>query len=248
LLAAFHDPEVIGAKGAYLTAQTHLTPLFVQAEYEDRYERMKSLRQIDFIDTYSAAYRREIFLENGGFDTIFTTASVEDQEFSFRLAQKGCQLVFIPQAQVVHIHDTNLWEYGRRKYFIGFWKALLTRWHPERMVEDSHTPQVLKLQIVLCALMVGLLPLTLAGTFSLSLRWSWLGFGLAGLGFLGATAPFVDKLARRSWRLALFGLLMLFVRALALGSGFLIGTIHFAGVLPGAHRSVIPGWKRLVKR
>jgi lipopolysaccharide/colanic/teichoic acid biosynthesis glycosyltransferase len=33
-----------------------------------------------------------------------------------------------------------------------------------------------------------------------------------------------------------------------LGSGYLAGTIHFAGLLPGARRPVIPGWKRFVKR
>ena len=65
--------------------------------------------QIDFIDTYSAGYRREIFLENGGFDPIFTTASVEDQEFSFRLAQKGYRLVFVPGAACVNICTTPIW-------------------------------------------------------------------------------------------------------------------------------------------
>ena len=34
-----------------------------------------------------------------------TTASVEDQEFSFRLAQKGYRMVFAPKACVTHIHD-----------------------------------------------------------------------------------------------------------------------------------------------
>jgi lipopolysaccharide/colanic/teichoic acid biosynthesis glycosyltransferase len=38
------------------------------------------------------------------------------------------------------------------------------------------------------------------------------------------------------------------VRALALGSGFVLGTIHFAGTLPGARQPLIPGWKRLLKR
>ncbi|MBK7202136.1 glycosyltransferase family 2 protein [Candidatus Amarolinea dominans] len=84
------------------------------------------------MDTYSAGYRRAIFLENSGFDTIFATASVEDQEFSFRLAQKGYRLVFVPQAQVYHTHDRVLAEYIRRKFYIGYYKALLTRWLPER--------------------------------------------------------------------------------------------------------------------
>lgn len=248
LTIVFQDSSITGAKGAYLTTQSALVPRFVQAEYEDRYDRMRNQTQIDFIDTYSAAYRRTVFLENDGFDVIFTTASVEDQEFSFRLAQKGYRLVFVPQAQVLHFHDSDLWEYGRRKYYIGYWKALLTRWHPERMVQDSHTPQVLKVQIVLLALLIGSLPLGLGGLFWPPLEWAWLLIGLLILGFVTTTLPFLGKLAQKSWTLALLGPIMLAVRALTLGSGFLFGTIHFAGVVPGARQPVIPGWQRLIKR
>ncbi len=248
LTAVFQDETIMGAKGAYLTQQTALAPRFVQAEYEDRYDRMRSQPQIDFIDTYSAAYRRTIFLENGGFDAIFTTASVEDQEFSFRLAQKGYRLVFAPQAQVVHLHDSNISEYARRKFYIGYWKALLTRWHPERMVQDSHTPQVLKVQIVLLALILGALPFALAGLFWSPLNWLWAGIGLALLAFVATALPFLLKLGQKSPFLALIGPAMLAVRALALGSGFVLGTVHFAGTLPGARQPLIPGWKRLLKR
>ena len=248
MAAPFVDDGVVGAKGTYVTEQSALIPRFVQAEYEDRYDRMRGQPQIDFIDTYSAAYRRDIFLENGGFDPIFTTASVEDQEFSFRLAQKGYRLVFAPDATVSHLHDSDLGEYFRRKYYIGFWKALLIRWHPERMVQDSHTPQVLKVQIVLLAAMLGLAAMAMLGVFWAPLGWLWIGVGASVLAFAATTAPFVAKLAHRSPGLALTGFLMLVVRALALGSGYFVGTIHFAGTVPGARQPVIPGWKRLIKR
>lgn len=248
LTRPFDDESVVGAKGTYVTEQQSLTPRFVQAEYEDRYDRMASQKQIDFIDTYSAAYRRDIFLENGGFDPIFTTASVEDQELSFRLARKGYILVFEPEAQVSHIHDTDLQEYMRRKYYIGYWKALLTRWHPERMVQDSHTPQVLKIQIVLVAMMLGTSMLMAAGLFWPPLRWLWIPLAALAIAFVVTAVPFLQKLGRNSWRLAFIGLFMLGARAIALGLGFLVGTIHFAGTLPGAHQPVIPGWKRIAKR
>ncbi|MCS6827225.1 MAG: sugar transferase [Caldilinea sp.] len=248
MAAPFADPDVAGAKGAYVTEQTGLVPRFVQAEYEDRYDRMAGQAQIDFIDTYSAAYRRSIFLENQGFDPIFTTASVEDQEFSFRLAQKGYRLVFAPAARVSHLHDSGVREYFRRKYYIGFWKALMIRWHPERMVQDSHTPQVLKVQIVLLAALIALAPLALFGLIWPPLNWLWAAVAATALSFSLTTLPFVRKLARRSAALALIGPPMLVVRALALGSGYLIGTIYFAGTPPGARQPVISGWQRLVKR
>ena len=144
MIKPFTDPEVIGVRGVYLTRQRELVARFVQMEYEDRYDRVRGRERIDFVDTYSAGYRRDVLLANEGFDVSFPTASVEDQELSFRLARKGYKMVFAPRAQVYHRHDRSWWEYAHRKFNIGYWKALLTRWHPERMVSDTHTPQVLK--------------------------------------------------------------------------------------------------------
>jgi GT2 family glycosyltransferase len=228
MLAAFADPAVMGAKGVYRTDQQGVAPRFVQAEYEDRYDRMRGLPSIDFIDTYSAGYRRSVFLANGGFDTTFPTASVEDQEFSFRLARQGLRLVFAPQAQVFHLHDHSLGDYFRRKYAIGYWKALVARRYPERMVSDSHTPQVLKLQIALMALLCGASVVGFVGRFAPIVRRAWMLSGLCSLVFLGSALPFLAKVGRRSPALAGAGLLFLVVRSLALGAGFLAGTLDFA--------------------
>jgi len=246
LAGAFADERVVGAKGAFRTEQAGLVPRFVQAEYEDRYDHMRRLEQIDFIDNYSAAYRRAVFLANDGFDVDF--AACDDQEFSFRLAEKGYRMVFVPAAVVTHLHDTSLREYAQRKFAQGFWKAPLTRLHPERMVQDTHTPQVLKLQIVLASLLVALLPLALLAVVAPPFDWLWLAVIALVVLFLASAAPFLAKLARRSGSLAAFGSGMVAARALALGSGYLAGTIHFAGILPGARQPFIPGWKRLVKR
>ena len=229
LTKPFEDDAVAGAKGTYLSKQAGVTPRFVQAEYEDRYDRMVDQPTIDFIDTYSAAYRRDIFLENGGFDSIFSTASVEDQEFSFRLARKGYPLIFVPRAQVWHTHDSNLREYVRRKYYIGYWKALVARWYPERMVQDSHTPQVLKLQLLLLGLTLAALLLALISLFWPPLQWFWPLALLLIIAFLATTLPFLNKLAHVSWRLVLAGPFLLYARAAALGVGFLVGTIRFTG-------------------
>ena len=221
LLAPFADPTVAGAKGVYLSKQSALTPRFVQAEYEDRYDRMRNQPQIDFVDTYSAAYRRSIFLASGGFDSTFRSASVEDQELSFRLTSQGYRLLFVPEARVYHQHDHTIGDYLRRKFYIGYWKTLVVRRYPERMVRDSHTPQSLKVQIFLVAGLLGLLPLSLVAG-----RWVWrlAPGGIAGLLF--SAAPFLRKLAHRSPALALHGALMIVLRALALGSGLVAGSLQ----------------------
>jgi glycosyltransferase involved in cell wall biosynthesis len=233
MVMAFTGPGVVGVKGVYRTRQRGLVARFVQAEYEDRYDRMRALEAIDFVDTYSAGYRRDIFLASGGFDTSFPTASVEDQEFSFRLAEAGHRLVFVPDAQVFHIHDRTLGEYARRKFWIGYWKVRVMREHPDKLVRDSHTPQVLKLQVGLAAL-GGLLVvggvLTPASSFEPS-RWLTLAGPLAWATLLISGLPFLAKLLRRDPAVVFVAPLLLFVRAWALGLGFLAGLLR----LPAEH-------------
>jgi len=228
LADVFQDESIVGAKGTYLSKQQELISRFVQAEYEDRYDRMKKLPEIDFIDTYSAAYRRKIFLANGGFDPIFPTASVEDQELSFRLARKGYPMVFVPQAQVYHLHDVDIGEYARRKYYIGYWKALLARRYPERMVQDSHTPQILKAQILLLGFGVGLfLLISILAFTALDINPIFRLLFFLMIAFIISTLPFAQKLWQHAWQLALLSPFILAVRAMALGCGFVIGMIRF---------------------
>jgi len=238
----FSDPEVVGVKGTYLTQQRELMARFVQIEYEDKYDRMAQQERIDFVDTYSAGYRRDVFLANGGFNTTFPTASVEDQELSFRLARKGYRMVFAPKARVYHHHDASLGEYIRRKFNIGYWKALLTQWHPERLVRDSHTPQTLKFQILL----LGLAALSLL-VIPLWPRSLWIVGGVAAL-FLVSTLPFVAKTATKDLAVTIAGPFLLALRATSLGLGFALGKARFAAVRQGDGQSLLSARQRATKR
>ena len=213
------DPEIAGAKGTYATRQKKLVPRFVQQEYQDRYDRMAGRAHIDFIDTYSAAYRRDCFVATGGFDTGFPTASVEDQEFSFRLAAKGYKLVYVPGARVYHQHDENVWAYARRKTGIGYWKARVTARYPDKLVQDSHTPQILKVQLGLFLLGSGFLAgggLAGSGPVAAGGLLVWLVLLLSGWSFY-------QKILRRDAAVLAIAPLMLWVRACALGTGFCWG-------------------------
>ncbi|HWO31055.1 MAG TPA: glycosyltransferase, partial [Candidatus Acidoferrum sp.] len=111
MTAPFSDPSVVGAKGIYRTRQRSLAARFVQIEYEDKYRRMASLPQIDFIDTYSAGFRRDRFLEMNGYDTSFPVACAEDVELSYRMSTRGWTMKFVPAAIVYHTHPDTLWSY-----------------------------------------------------------------------------------------------------------------------------------------
>jgi glycosyltransferase involved in cell wall biosynthesis len=214
------DPSVSGVKGAYLTRQNKIVPRFVQREYESKYERMKRDCHIDFVDTYAAGFVKKDFLAVGKYDTRFPTASVEDQEFSFRMWEKGCRMVFNPEARVYHTHADGLWNYMKKKFRIGFWKALVLKGHPEKVVRDSHTPQSLKLEMVFAMLFLVSL-----------LLWpvdrQLLFYGLCCLtAFLAMVAPFVFRVFRKDPAVALFSPLLLFGRAVSLSLGLIVGTLR----------------------
>jgi len=216
MTAPFRDEQITGVKGIYLSDQRALVARFVQLEYEGKYERMAQETYIDFVDTYSAGYRRAVLLASGGFNASLRLDS--DQEFSFRLARQGHRLVFVPEARVRHLgHADTLGAYWRKKFKIGYWKVLVHRLHPDKLVRDSHTPQILKAQIIL----VGLAGLFLVG----GLLWppSFLVAGAMVLLFLLSTLPFAIKTWTKDPAVALLSPGLLFVRALALGSGFACG-------------------------
>ncbi|MGH2536265.1 MAG: glycosyltransferase, partial [Candidatus Promineifilaceae bacterium] len=239
LIAPLERPEVSGCKGIYATRQPERIARFVQLEYEDKYDRLSQSEYINFIDTYSAAYRRAVLVANNGFDEQVQFA--EDQELSFRLTARGYKLVFQPAAVVHHRHVDSLAAYLRKKLMIGYWKAQVVRRFPERGLSDSHTPQVMKVQMGLAGLALA------AGGLA------WLGLGArlalaaALLLFMMTTVPFIAKASRKDPGLALLSPLILFGRATALGLGYVWGTLRPKPGITGRH-STISGGQYLAKR
>jgi len=221
MLAPFADPTVAGVKGEYRTRQPELVARFVQQEYQDRYDRMAGQPQIDFLDTYAAGFRRQPFLAAGGFDIKYLIS--EDVEFSFRLAEQGFRMMHVPGAKVYHHHNRTLREYIIRKFRIGYWRALIVRRYPSRLVCDSHTPQILKVQMGLAAL--GGVLLVIGGIIrSLSVviggMLVWVLLLLSGFSLYG-------KIIHRDAPVLMITPLLLFIRAWSLGLGFLVGSLRF---------------------
>lgn len=230
ICAPFDDSEIAACKGSYATRQRSVVARFVQLEYEDKYDLLRTQRDIDFIDTYSAAYRREVLLANGGFDERFDY--LEDQELSFRLAERGYRMVFREAAVVDHLHSATVAAYLRKKATIGYWKAQVVRRFPGKAAGDSHTPQVMKVQMLLvmafvAALVVGAL-VALVGPD----RWgigAWaalLPAFLLLLAFLFTTIPFTRKAWGKDRAVAAVSPLLLFGRAAALSAGYAAGILR----------------------
>lgn len=217
MLAPFADPAVAGVKGVYRTRQRSPVARFTQVEYEEKYGRLARRKRIDFVDTYAAAYRRDLFLAHGGFDPAFLLD--EDQEFSYRLARAGCKLVLAPAAVVYHHHPATVGDYARRKVQLGRWKVHVHVRHPAQAVHDSYTPWTQKAQLVLLPLTGGA---ALGAAFGL-LPWIWTAL-LAGLG-LATTLPLLLRAARQGWSVVAVAPLLALVRALALAIGLAWGLL-----------------------
>ncbi|MFH1240352.1 MAG: glycosyltransferase [Candidatus Diapherotrites archaeon] len=219
MVRPFKNKEIVGVQGRYKTMQKSLTARFVQIEIEERYEKMKKHENIDFIGSYSAAYRKEIFIGTGGFDESFPIASGEDPELAYKLAKKGEKLVFNENAVVYHKHPESLLKYLQIKFFRAYWRVLLYSRHKDKIINDSYTPQALKFQIIFTTLtllsLVGwglkILPLWLFGTF----------LGVLGLSFM----PFILFTASKDLTMVAPIIPVLFTRNIVFGLGLILGLL-----------------------
>ena len=191
MIKPFEDPDVVGVKGAYRTRQRSVVARFVQADYEDRYRLMATLPEIDFIDTYAAAFRRDRFLEMNGYDTSFPVACAEDIELSYRMSERGWKMKFVPTAIVYHTHPDRFWLYMKKKYKFAFWRMVALRKNPKKTLKDSHTPQVMKLQLLFVP------ALLLAICCDLVIRPAVPASALVSLAFLLSTLPFAARTTRK---------------------------------------------------
>jgi cellulose synthase/poly-beta-1,6-N-acetylglucosamine synthase-like glycosyltransferase len=220
MLQPFRDPEVVGTKGVYLTRQKSLAARFVQLEYEDKYRLMARFEYIDFIDTYAAAFRRERFLEMTGYDTSFPVPCAEDVELSYRMSSRGWKMKFAPTAVVYHTHPDTFSKYLKKKYKFAFWRVLAVRKNPSKGIKDSHTPQLMKLQL--------LFPPALFFALALDVLWRP-GVPLSALvliAFVLSTLPFALRAAAKDPLVGLLSPAFLAARACAQMLGVAAGLVY----------------------
>lgn len=215
LVAPFADRSIAGASGEKKTRQTNLWARYVQLEYDFKYDRMDAQGTTDFIDSSTAAYRREIFLSNQGFDP--TLREAEDTDLSFRLSERGCAMVLVRDAIVYHTHPESLGAYLRRKYQYAIWRTLIYARYPRKAASDTRTPPSQKLQV---ALAFALIPLVLG-----ALLWNGLLWGVIALLllFLATTLRFAARCWRASRWIGLLAPGALLLSAYAGGAGAVVG-------------------------
>jgi len=229
MLKPFSDKEVAGVQGAYKSNQKSLVARFTQLDIEDRYKRLeRKADQLDWIGSYSAAYRKNIFNELGGFDEDFPTASGEDPEFSFKVSRKGYKLVFKNNAIVYHFHETSLLKYLRTKFYRAYWRVLLYSKHTRKIVTDSYTPQELKLQIAAMYSTIFFSVVTLFSVTSLAA----VALTVSALIFLGSTLQFTIEAMRKDFVAGIMSPVFIFFRTFAFSLGLMYGFVRGMWLAP----------------
>jgi len=220
MLKPFGKSEVAGVQGKYKSRQKELIARLIQLEIEARHEKMQKREFIDFIGTYSAAYKKKLFEKMNGFDTSFPIASGEDTDLSFRMNKAGHKMVFNQEAFVFHSHPTSLWKYLKIKFFRAFWRTKVYKSHREKMVKDSYTSQTVKLQALLFFL---LFPAAAAALLLPALSFLLVANAVA---LLLTTIPFTVWVIQKDKAVGVVSPAVIMLRTGAFGLGLAAGTIR----------------------
>jgi GT2 family glycosyltransferase len=136
------------------------------------------------------------------------------------MSGRGWKMKFVPAAIVYHTHPDSVWNYLKKKYKFAFWRVLAVRKNPSKGVKDSHTPQVMKLQLLFAP------ALLLALGFDLSLRRALPLSVLVIVGFLLSTLAFAVRAIRKDPMVGLLSPALLAARACAQFLGVTAGLIY----------------------
>lgn len=142
------DPTLGGVVGRFASSQRNWVARLIQLDLDSRYRRMERFPETDFVNTATCAFRRSV-LGTDPFDTCF--GKLEDIELSFRLAERGVRMRYLPDAVVEHRHPERLWHHVRRRFLYGRHAPALFRRHSGRLAGDASTPTGRRLQLVLLA-------------------------------------------------------------------------------------------------
>lgn len=219
MVKPFNNPEIAGVLGAYKTKQTSLISRFVQQEIEERYESMKKVKYIDFMGSYSTAYRKQYV----NFDESYPHADGEDTALSFKLAKEGKKMVFNPNAIVYHEHISTLKDYLKQKFWRAFWRMKVYKQFKNKRKGDSYTPRSLPVSLELFVLsIVFLLAIFFVGSVG-----AYFGFFLALFATLWIAPPSYQSLVRIDKKFIVYYPIIILLRSFVMCTGLLIGGLRF---------------------
>jgi len=138
LLGHYTSETVAGCGGSYaLLNPGSLIACCIQQEILYRHSRIP--RECKFLGSYNASFRKQGFVDAGGFNELYKIASGEDIDLSYKIIKKGYKLIFDKDVKVLHSHPESLIKYLKQQYGRAFWRMLLYKQHPGMMKGDNYS-------------------------------------------------------------------------------------------------------------
>jgi cellulose synthase/poly-beta-1,6-N-acetylglucosamine synthase-like glycosyltransferase len=217
MIKPFLRYNVTGVQGAYKTKQKKIVAQLTQIEFEERFRKLQQREYVDFVGSFSAAYKREVFEKFNGFNTKFVMN--EDVDLAYRISSDGYRLYFNPEAIVYHMHPDSLSIYIKVKFWRGFWRTILYRNFRNKAIKDSYTPANLKIQVLLIfpIVLIALCSLTIQDLLILDV---WLI-----IISIASMTGFIWSAMKKSIATGLFSIIFLWGRAFAIASGILFAIV-----------------------
>lgn len=162
--------SVIGCNCGYkVKNEDSIIARYIGYEIARRHERIVGKR-IDAFGSYAASFRKDVFLEVGGFSTEYTAANAEDFDLGFHIRRMGYSLIFTGETFVYHYHPDSLKVYLRQQYTRGYWRVKMYLRNRDTIVKgDSYTGHEAQVQAILSSLTFISLPLMLVNPYSLAI-------------------------------------------------------------------------------
>jgi hypothetical protein len=138
LVEALEPSEVAAAQGQYVAAHSAgLWSRVMALDLRDRYRSMPS-RTVDHVCTGNSVYRKSALLEIGLFDERLGYGY--DNDVSYRLIERGYQLVYASRATSAHQWREGIVGYFRQQYGFGYGRLDLVFKHRGRLSGDDVSP------------------------------------------------------------------------------------------------------------
>jgi len=215
MMRAFEDSAAGAAAGSYgIVNDRSLLARCIHAEILYRHHHLMG-QWITVFGSYNVAFRREVFLQAGGFNEAYRHASGEDNDLSYRLSEAAVRICFVKEALVDHVHPQRVGRYLFEQFRHGVWRARLYRDHPEQIRGDGYTFFKDVLEVPLSLVLLGSLLWGLCG-------WPWFALSMV-LAMLMMECFFARCFGLRGIKPIVFYGVVMMARAVARTSGLLWG-------------------------
>lgn len=229
LMSGFDAESVVAVGGTYgIANETSALARMIHEEIQIRHEKFGET--VDFLGSFNVAYKRDTFLEVGGFDEDFRAASGEDNDLAYRLHDNGGIMRFVSSAIVNHYHPEKLLPYLRTQMNHGFWRMKLYAKHPGRSGGDQYAGKLDFAGPPLALLSLLLYPLCVVSMFADLPMWPFVVIAtvlLLDIYVLVTWRNMSTMRARTSWRTGTRFSLVTYLRDIYRGLGLIRGVWWF---------------------